>query len=369
MKKTIVVSAVNLVEAGTLTILRDCLSYLSTLARDPAYRIVAIVHDKDLAYFEHIEYIETRWPKKRWINRLWYEYVSLKRISKQIGLIDLWLSLHDTTPSVTAKRRAVYCHNTYAFYKRKMHDWVFSPKIAMISFFTKWIYRTNIQKNTFLVVQQAWFRKAMADMFEYDEQRIILAPPKHEITVPTSLPAEESDHIFHFVYAASPNSHKNFETLLGAAAYLESKGITNFLVHITVNGTENAYANWLYKKWAHLKSVDFHGFVDRESLFKLYRKSDCLVYPSKIESWGLPISEFALYGKPMLLADLPYAHETASGHQKTAFFEPENTVMLAKRMEELILEDTRALKSVESQELLEPFAPNWQVLFKKLLNE
>ncbi|MCL8000914.1 hypothetical protein M8994_22240, partial [Brucella sp. 21LCYQ03] len=114
MRKTIVISAVNLVEAGTLTILKDCLSYLSTLAVDPAYRVVAIVHDKELAKFPDIEYIETRWPKKRWINRLWYEYVSLNSISKQIGSIDLWFSLHDTSPNVIAKRQAVYCHNTYA---------------------------------------------------------------------------------------------------------------------------------------------------------------------------------------------------------------------------------------------------------------
>ncbi len=129
--RTIVVSAVNLVEAGTLAILRDCLSYLSTLAEQGEYRVVAVVYKKELADFPHIEYIETQWPKKRWLNRLWYEYVSMRKISKELAPVYLWLSLHDTSPSVIAERQAVYCHNSFSFYRWKMHDWIFAPKIAM----------------------------------------------------------------------------------------------------------------------------------------------------------------------------------------------------------------------------------------------
>ena len=53
--KTIVVSAVNIRKGGTLTILRDCLSYLSSLAASGEYRIVALVHKQELAHFAGIE--------------------------------------------------------------------------------------------------------------------------------------------------------------------------------------------------------------------------------------------------------------------------------------------------------------------------
>ncbi|WP_166332745.1 glycosyltransferase [Sphingobacterium chungjuense] len=369
MRKTIVISAVNLVEAGTLTILKDCLSYLSTLASDPAYRIIAIVYDKELAKYPDIEYIETRWPKKRWINRLWYEYISLKTISKQIGSIDLWFSLHDTTPSVIAKRRAVYCHNTYAFYNRKMHDWLFSPKIAAISAFTKYIYRTNIYENSFLVVQQVWFRKAMSAMFDFDEKRIIVAPPEHEKQLPISNLENTSDDVFRFIYAASPNSHKNFEVLCEAAEILEKRGIENFRIRITVKGDENAYAKWLFKNWGHLKTLHFGGFVNRQQLFEIYANSQCMIFPSKVESWGLPISEFALFEKPMLLADLPYTHETAAGSLSVAFFDPENPGFLAKQIEKLIQGDHSFLKAVPDIQATEPVAHSWAALFKTLLHD
>lgn len=46
--KTIVVSAVNIRKGGTLTILRNCLEYLSKLAQTGNYRVVALVHKKSL---------------------------------------------------------------------------------------------------------------------------------------------------------------------------------------------------------------------------------------------------------------------------------------------------------------------------------
>ena len=56
LRKTIVVSAVNLRKGGTLTILRDCLQHLSSMTKD--YRVVALVHKRELCDFQGIEYIE-----------------------------------------------------------------------------------------------------------------------------------------------------------------------------------------------------------------------------------------------------------------------------------------------------------------------
>lgn len=46
-RKTIVVSAVSLRKGGTLTILQDCLCYLSALAADGNYRVIALVHKEN----------------------------------------------------------------------------------------------------------------------------------------------------------------------------------------------------------------------------------------------------------------------------------------------------------------------------------
>ncbi|APU95252.1 glycosyltransferase [Sphingobacterium sp. B29] len=367
MRKTIVISAVNLVEAGPLAILRECLACLSIMAVADNYRVIALVYKQSLADFPNIEYIETQWPKKRWVNRLWYEYVSMRSISRQIGPVSLWFSLHDTSPSIIAERRAVYCHNAFPFYRWKLHDLLFAPKIVLFALFSKYIYRPNIQHNNYLVVQQQWLREAFHRLFAIPTTKIIVAPASVTAKAVSVLEKEEKPGFYSFVFAGSPNSHKNFEVICQAAALLEQQGLVHFKVHLTVKGDENKYAQWLHRKWGHLQSLDFMGFVTREQLEVYYASSDCLIFPSKTESWGLPITEFSAYGKPMLLADLPYAHDTAAGSSSVSFFDPDDPQALATQMGALMGGDESFLHAVAKEKLVEPFVLNWTDLFHKLL--
>lgn len=375
--KTIVISAVNLKSGGTLTILRDCLQYLSLLAEKEEYKVIALVHSKELAYFPHIIYKEMQWPKKSWIGRLWCEYITMKNISKDLAPIYLWLSLHDTTPNVIAERRAVYCHNPFPFYKWKIREWLFTPKIVMFALFSKWVYWINIHKNNHVIVQQKWIKKAFLKWFNLKSDSIIVAPPpkvnladnilnyslnENDTRVPHKAP-------FLFFFAATANSHKNFECLCAAAQVLSERlGNDSFEIHITVKGDENGYARWLYHKWGKNNSLKFIGFLNREKLYSLYERADCLVFPSKIETWGLPITEFASYQKPMLLANLPYAHETASECEFVSFFDSDDFNQLADKMQELIHGNKLDLKRVKKTVLDPPVAHSWHELFTLLLN-
>ena len=369
-KKTIVISAVNLNVGGTLTILRDCLRYLSSLAAAGEYRVVALVHKRALVDYSHIEYIETQWPKQNWVNRLWYEYVFMKSISKQLGPVYLWLSLHDTTPNVTAERRAVYCHNPYPFYKWSWQEWFLSPKIVLFSIFSKYIYRRNIHKNNFIIVQQGWLKDAFKQLFGLAAEKVIVAlpdVPKWRSSAGVPLKTGEKDYLF--VYAASPNSHKNFECICKAAAILEAAGVRNFKVYLTISGNENRYSAWLHKHWGSNPALEFIGFQDRQHLFVYYDAADCLIFPSRVETWGLPISEFAVLKKPMLLADLPYARETAAGSEQVAFFNPGAPEQLAIAMNRLIQGDKAILKAVPAVQVEAPSTGTWSGLFEILLKK
>ena len=377
--KTIVVSAVNLNVGGTLTILRDCLQYLSELANGKEYKIIALVYSKELAYYSNIEYIEMPWPKKTWTRRLWCEYITMKKISKELSPVYLWLSLHDTTPNVFAERRAVYCHNPFPFYKWKAREWLFTPKIVLFALFSKWIYQINIKKNDRVIVQQQWIKDAFLRWFDLDNERVIVAPPAKAISlrqgVKGLIKADDIHGVtaikstpFIFFYAASANSHKNFEALCAGAQNLYDRlGEGSFEVHITVKGDENGYARWLYRKWGNHPALKFTGFLNRENLYALYEKADCLVFPSKVETWGLPITEFASLKKPMLLADLPYAHETASGCDCVSFFNAEDALQLSTKMEALVGGNSSDFKIAETIRLDSPLAPSWHELFTLLL--
>ena len=380
--KIIVVSAVNLRKGGTLTILRDCLSALSEMARNDDYRIVALVHDKNLALYDKIEYTEIPWSVRSWAHRLWCEYVTMNKLSKQLGDVYLWFSLHDTTPRVKAQYRAVYCHNSYPFFQWKWRHLFQNYRIVCFALFTKWIYRINIHKNDYIVVQQEWFRKAFMQMFNISHDQIIVAPPhgSEKLRVkseefPTSVPVysgwTEGDPSLpmRFLYPAFPDVHKNMECLCEAARLLEQEvGKGRFEVILTTDAHFNNYSRWLFKHWGDVSSIRFSGFLPKEELNKCYAQAGCLVFPSKVETWGLPISEFATTGRPMLLADLPYAHETAGGSFQTAFFDADDTKALKGMMRKLLDGDTSILNPIEKAPLQAPYAEGWHSLLLKLIN-
>ena len=466
--KTLVVSAVNLRKGGTLSILRQCLEYLSDLSlgrpvpprlrtwdsvfedpqtssggasrmaeapqaapeatlaltnrsegaacctKDPqpdsgiagtqpggdfgpyeqeplgcapqksgGIRVIALVHSRQLCDYPGIEYIEMPWCIRTWAHRLWAEYVTMHKISRQITQRDghkpdLWLSLHDTTPRVEAQHQAVYCHTSFPFLKVKAHDWLMDPKVPLFAMLTKWAYRINVHKNDYLIVQQNWFADALSDLTRVPRNHFRVIPP---ISLPESstgnqeslrqdsfaehgveaceskesfecsgevprrrlwplrtgaggaLPANEKTPVF--LFAATPDCHKNFETLCRASRLLHDQG-ADFKLILTIKGDENRYARWIHKHWGDIKEIDFHGFMSKDELFSTYAKARCFVCPSRVETWCLPISEYMQTnpGGKLLLADLPYAHET-SGEQ-AVFFDPCNPEELKDKMKQML---------------------------------
>lgn len=365
--KTIVISAVNIRKGGTLTILRDCLSYLSSLPAEE-YRVVALVHRKELALYPGIEYIEFPKSINSWCRRLWCEYVSMHRLSRQLAPVDLWLSLHDTTPRVMARRQAVYCQTSFPFLKLKWQDVIYDYKIVLFALFTRFAYKVNVQRNNYLVVQAQWLREGFSRMLSLPEERFVVFPPKAPTSSTLKPSIRNADYMF--LFAATPDAHKNFETLCQATRLLEQEvGKNRFRVILTIGGEENRYARALKEEYGDVDSLKMVGFLSKPELEDYYTKADCLVFPSRIETWGLPISEFGRYNKPMLLADLPYAHETAEGCQRVGFFNPHNPEMLAGMMERMMGGNVEDLVMVPKRDVKEPYSKTWKDLFELLLDE
>ena len=334
LPRIIVVSAVNIRKGGTLTILRECLQYLSG---QTGLKVYALVHDQRLCNYPGINYMEFPWTVKGWGRRLWCEYVTMDRVSRDIARqegqeIDTWLSLHDTTPRVQAKHQEVYCHTSFPFLKWTLRDLYMDPKIPLFAMFTRFAYRINIHRNDCLIVQQEWFRDGLSRITGFPKDRIRVIPPKVSIA---NIAAETiCPDIPLFLYVSTPDCHKNFETLCEATRLLEEEvGEGKFRVVLTIAGTENRYARWIKKRWGDVSSIEFAGLMPKEKLFGYYKAACCLVFPSRVETWGLPITEYMqLNGGRMLLADLPYAHETSQ--EKGVFFPVTN----AQRLKELMYE-------------------------------
>jgi glycosyltransferase involved in cell wall biosynthesis len=363
-KPQIVVSAVNLSEMGPLTILTEALTVLAE--RYAAnYEIVALVHRQTLVQIPRVTCMEFPQIKGSWWKRLKFEYFDLRQISRDMRA-ELWLSLHDMTPNVTAARRAVYCHNPSPFFPFRLRDARHDPSFGASTLFYGFLYAINLRRNDFVVVQQNWMREEFKSRFGVNN--VIVAHPVAEsaTAAPMEGKTQMRDGKTHFFFPSYPRVFKNAELALEAAAILERAGIANFELWLTFNGTENSYAAGLVRRYTGLKSVRFLGLLPRSAVFDGYSRAECLVFPSCLETWGLPITEFKSFRKPILAADLPYAWETLGSYDQVAFFDPHDARELARLMQSVI-EGRAEFASVSAAPVAPPFCPNWAGLFEILL--
>lgn len=364
-KETIVISGINLRSGGPLTIIRDCLEFLSQSDISKDYRIIALVHRKSLFNFPNIKYVEFPDSVKSWSRRIYYEYFYFNKLSKQWKPY-LWLSLHDITPRVVSTRQAVYMHNSIISNRVKCSDWKFDKTYIAFTLLYKYLYRLFVGRNNYCIVQQQWFRQEISKVLGVPLERIVVARPNIEISVPMA-EASGSHVCRKYFFPSFPRPFKNFETLCEATKILEQRGVRDIEVNITLNGGETAYSTWIKNKYTDVKSIKFLGILDKEQMLAQYEATDCLVFPSRIESWGLPISEFISYGRPLIVADKPYAHETSEGALQVAYFDISNAEQLADLMQDAYKGVFTKFNEEPRKELVKPFAADYESLFKILL--
>lgn len=363
-KKIVVISAINIHEGGMLTILQDCLLNLSEY--DKNIRIIAIVHNKAFVPGKGIYKIELAKSRGSWLRRLYYEYFYFKKLSRRIKPF-LWISLHDISPNVEATRRAVYCHNPSSFYNVSPSQIKLDPKFLVYNILYDFLYKKNIKKNDFVIVQQSWIRDRFNKMFSVDINKIIVATPTISMASSFNFEQSSSQLITTFFYPSFPRIFKNFETLMEASKILNKKTNKEYNVIVTISGNENNYSKWLQKKFNNDPHIKFVGVQKKSEVEKMYQQCSCVVFPSELETWGLPITEGKSYNKPLLLADLPYAHETVGEYNKASFFEPRNAEQLSNLMLGII-DNTIQFKNTISISLSPPYTKTWNELFSVLLS-
>lgn len=357
----IVVSAVNITEGGPLTVLRDCLSAAAVVV-PPEYEIIALVKNSDLIQQTRVRLIEIPSAKKSWLHRLYWEWFGFHRLSKELKPA-LWLSLHDITPRVLASRQVVYCHNPSPFYRISLRESLQEPVFCLFNLLYIWLYRVFIYRNHYVIVQQQWLRAEFQKLCR--ETTIVVAHPviltSHSPEVNRSIP------VFIFLYPALPRVFKNLETLCRAAQLLTSRGLTGFEIRLTTDGRENRYARWLRKQFGSTPHVRFIGRQTQDEMRSQYSQASAVVFPSKLETWGLPISEAKSQKIPLLVAELPYARETVGTYDLVSFFQVDSPTALADLMQSM-LEKSWQPTGNQLCTPTAPFAPDWASLWGMLID-
>lgn len=354
-----------MVEGGIFTILHNALQELSKHIENKEVEVIALVHDASKFQFSNITIIEMPLSKKTWWFRLYYEYFYFKKLSKQLQP-DIWFSLHDTTPNVVAKKQFVYCHHPTTLFKPTWRDWKFNYKIGVFSVLYDRLFKINITKNHTVFVQQHWIKEVFEKRFNHTNIKVAIPKFVEEIT---SEKQNFDANKIHFFYPSFPRSYKNHDVILEAIKALPKNILEQTQFHFTtIKDNKEKYAQFLIKKYGDLKNVQFYGKVKRSHLLSMYNAMDCLLFPSKIETWGLPISEAKAYKKPMFLANLPYAKEACGDYEKVTFFDENSACDLAKLITEFV-EGNHTFQGNTSPFDTSKDLHNWKEVFQYILSD
>lgn len=369
--RNLVVSAVNFSEGGPLTVLLESLDAASaTLGSE--WSITALVHDRALITNPRIRALEFPRAKASWFRRVWYEWHDFASLSRTLN-VDLWVSLHDITPRVSARRQAVYCHNPSPFYQPRLAEAWFDPKFLLFNKFYLFLYRILIRRNYAVIVQQSWLRDALKRWTGHPN--IVVAYPAHAASAECvsghlcqarSLRRPTPQRPLRLLYPALPRIFKNIEVLCEAVKALPDDVAEMVDLRLTFDGEENRWADELARRYGGLRGISLIGRQNRSRMIAEYRECDVVLFPSRLETWGLPITEAQSFGKPLLVADLPYAKETVGGYDCVDFLPADDHTAWAATITRMVAGTWSGGEHVATQPD-EPFARDWPSLWAYLV--
>lgn len=158
-------------------------------------------------------------------------------------------------------------------------------------------------------------------------------------------------NIYDFVYVASGEPHKNHLNLFEAWRLLADDG---FFPSLCLTLDENNFAD-LSKRLGIL--VGRHGLLvknlgplDHQNILALYKKSGAAIYPSKFESFGLPLIEARQAGLPVLASELDYVRDILDPEQ---VFDPDSALSIARAVKRFMGVDEKPLPLLDASQFLE----------------
>ena len=322
---TIMIYDVHASESGALAILDDLYKQIKVYP-DKTIKWIFVVSVPKYEENENIVVKRFPWVKKNWGYRYYFDNVTTPKLISEYNPQKI-LSLQNKGIPFYKKEQTVYLHLPFI-----LTDYKFSIKEDGKKL---WIYQNVVSKMIFkslrtvdcVVVQTRWMKEALVKKAGVEDNRIIVLKP--DITINCiGRYVDSKDNKKRFFYPATAFSYKNHMTLLKAVNELQKEGFKDYQVIFTISEHENKYTESLaqYIKECQL-NVLMMGSIPRRDVFEFYTKST-LVFPSYVESFGLPLLEAKMTGAPIIASDTTFCHEILSDYHKVVFFKEKDYLHL-----------------------------------------
>ena len=175
-----------------------------------------------------------------------------------------------------------------------------SIKKRLINFLKFYYIKYYNQKDYHWVVQTQLVKKLINENLNINSAQISTYPVFKKV-----FKANLNKKNFNeFVYVSSYVSHKNHKRLIKAFIKAAKNTDKEIKLHLTL------YKEDLPKMvFPQNLKVVFHGTLSMDNVYELYNSCEFAIYPSLVESFGLPLIEATNYHCKVIASDLPYIYE------------------------------------------------------------
>ncbi|PKO98509.1 MAG: hypothetical protein CVU13_10145 [Bacteroidetes bacterium HGW-Bacteroidetes-8] len=241
------------------------------------------------------------WCKKNYLFPLlyYYQFPKLLRTFK----IDLIFNFGDII--IPSKIKQIYFFDwAYAVYN---DDYIWS-KIPFFNKITRkakvFLIRKYIGKVCLVLAQTKSIENRLVDFFKIKNTTVI--PTPLGISPEKCLNGIQiENNSLKLFYPASYSPHKNHQILLEVAKKIISRKL-NITIFITINN--NDFLATIEKN--NLSSVLVNlGTLDKRQMNCLYNDCDGVIFPTLLETYGLPFYEAMAYEKPIFTSNLDFAKD------------------------------------------------------------
>ena len=196
-----------------------------------------------------------------------------------------------------------------------------------------------------ILIERIWFRRFIKNVDQIIVQSVSMLESLKKVTGkslkisvwPLMNPLEETSSFetrekrYDFVYIASAEPHKNHINLIEAWNKLaQIKRFPSLILTFDptlfpVVQREVIRSNAVYG--TRIKNL---GSLDKKDVLNLYRQSKYLIYPSKLESFGLPLLEAQNLGLKIVASELDFVRDLLDPEQT---FDPHSSLSIMRAVE------------------------------------
>lgn len=316
-KKNIIIVDFAAVSGGALSVLRE---YYDKAKNDLETNYIFLVNDY---YFEETNNIKIKILKKekKWLVRLLFDFFYGRFVINKLNPSEV-ISLQNTAIFGVRSPQTIYLHQSIPFQKIKKFSFFKKSeiKLAVIQYFIGSCIKMSLKSCDRIIVQTKWMKDAVVNDCKVKFDKIeVLCPDINDDLIPETTNIKSNC----FFYPTSNEIYKNNDLIFEAVNLLNQEGIVDFKVDLTIDGDSSNCVNKI-------------GKISREEVFERYCNS-VLIFPSYIETFGLPLLEAKKCKTKILAADTCFAHEILDDYDDVYFFDPFDAVKLKELMKNLIL--------------------------------